>query len=102
MSTPDMLILDAHTSFLVNGSLCSWDTCPITSPSDIATLAAIPGTRYQLTESTPDCFIPDANACFVVNGSMLQFDKGVPVTDPLAIAQLAAVPVAGKRYQVIA
>lgn len=46
---PDLLILDSHVGFAVNGTLRSWEAgVPITSAADIVDLAKMPGKRYRL------------------------------------------------------
>lgn len=46
---PDLLILDDHIGFTVNGTLRTWERgVAITNPSDIADLAKMPGKRYRL------------------------------------------------------
>jgi hypothetical protein len=46
---PDLLVLDAHTGFMVNGTLRSWEGgVAITNPGEIADLKDQPGKRYRL------------------------------------------------------
>lgn len=46
---PDLLVLDAHTGFMVNGTLRQWEGgVAITNPADIADLSKMPGKRYRL------------------------------------------------------
>ncbi len=48
-AAPDLLVLDAHTGFMLNGTLRTWEGgVAITNPADIADLAKMPGKRYRL------------------------------------------------------
>jgi hypothetical protein len=46
---PDLLVLDSHTGFMLNGTLRNWEGgVAITNPADIADLKDMPGKRYRL------------------------------------------------------